>query len=128
MRATLFLLGSVLVAGQTTDRMSPTPLARGGDWQVMTRLNRGQELVYRGTFTEESSGGRVQFSRASRFESRLFVLDAPARGAEVAFLTVFKPREQQANTATPISVRLERATVDLQGKLTPAAGVSSSVP
>src|SRR5581483_4097011 len=127
MRATLFLLGSLLVAGQSANRTPPAPPARGSDWLVMTRLNRGQELVYRGTFTEESSGGRVQFSRAARFESRLFVLDAPARGAEVAFLTVFKPREPQAGAATPISVRLERATVDLQGKLTPAAGASATV-
>src|SRR5438445_6648927 len=105
MSATLFLLGSVLVAGQTADR-PPPPAARGGDWLVLTRLNRGQELVYRGTFTEESSGGRVQFNQAARFESRLFVLDAPPRGAEVAFLTLFKPREQQAGAATPLSVRL----------------------
>jgi peroxiredoxin len=127
MRATLFLLGSVLAAGQTTDRTPPSP-ARGGDWLVMTRLNRGQELVYRGTFSEDASGGRVEFSRAARFESRLFVLDTPARGAEVVFLTVFKPREQQAGAATPISVRLERALVDLQGKLTPSAGVNPTAP
>jgi peroxiredoxin len=94
----------------------------------MTRLNRGQELVYRGTFTEEASGGRVQFSRAARVESRLFVLDAAARGAEVAFLTVFKPREAKASEATPLSVRLERATVDLQGKIIPGASVSPTVP
>src|SRR5579885_3846687 len=121
MRATLFLLGSLLVAGQTTNR---TPPARGSDWLILTHLNRGQELVYRGTFTEESACGRVQFSRAARFESRLFVLDAPSRGAEVAFLTVFKPKEAQGGTAAPISVRLERATVDLQGKLTPVSGAS----
>jgi peroxiredoxin len=125
MRATLFLLGSLLVAGQTTNR---TPPARGSDWLILTHLNRGQELVYRGTFTEESAGGRVQFSRAARFESRLFVLDAPSRGAEVAFLTVFKPKEAQGGTAAPISVRLERATVDLQGKLTPVSGASPTVP
>jgi peroxiredoxin len=125
MRATLFLLNSILVAGQAADR---PPATRGGDWLVMMRLNRGQELVYRGTYTEESSGGRVQFSRAGRLESRVFVLDAQARGSEVAFLTVFKPREPQAAGTAPHSVRLERATVDLQGKLTPAAGPSPIVP
>jgi peroxiredoxin len=100
----------------------------------MTRLNRGQELVYRGTFTEEAGGGRVQFSRAARLESLVFVIDTQAAGAEAVFLTVFKPREPRggppaaAGESTPISVRLEKATVDLQGKVTPEAGVDAAVP
>lgn len=133
MRATLFFFGCLLAAGQTTDRATPPPAPRGPEWAVLTRLNRGQELVYRGTFTEEAGGGRVQFSRAARFESRVFVLDAQARGAEVVFLTVFKPREPRtgppaAAGEAPLSVRLEKATVDLQGKVTPEPGVGAAVP
>ena len=104
MRATFFLLGWVLVSGQTTERTSPAPAARGSDWLVITRLNRGQELVYRGTFTEEAAGGRVQFSRAARVESRAFVLETQARGAEVAFLTLFKiSANENSTTAVLVS-------------------------
>jgi peroxiredoxin len=91
-------------------------------------------LVYRGTFTEEATGSRVQFNRAYRVEVRAFVLDAPPRGAEVALLTVLKSRDPNPKTpavgadASTCSVRLERATVDLQGKLTTDPGVSLAVP
>ncbi len=139
MVATLYLLGCVLLPGQTMTRpQSPPGLsaarpAVGGDWLLVPRLSRSQELVYRGTFSEEARGGRVQFSRSYRIETRVFVLDTPPGGAEVALLTILKHRpgsgEPPLSGDMPAaSVRLERARVDLQGQLTAERGVDVLVP
>jgi peroxiredoxin len=135
MVATLCLLGCVLATGQKDRPVSPpaAPSALRGDWILIPRLSRGQELVYRGTFAEEAGTGRVQFSQSYRVETRVFVLDTPPRGASVAFLTVLKhhdplpPGPSRPEPASS-SVRLERAEVDLQGKILPAPGVSLAVP
>src|SRR5437762_13746057 len=95
------LLGCALALGQSP----PNP-----EWLLMPRLARGQELVYRGSFTEEVRGPGVQFQRAYRLESRAFVLDTPARGYDVAFLTTLKARSPQPGRGddnAPGSVRLE---------------------
>jgi peroxiredoxin len=131
MVATLYLMGCVLAAGQTGG--PPTAPLRG-DWLLAPRLSRSQELVYRGTFAEEARGTRVEFSRSYHVEARAFVLDTPPRGAEVAFLTVLKHRGPQpaappAGTAVPaMSVRLERAAVDLQGKVSADRALNLTVP
>jgi peroxiredoxin len=131
MAATLYLLGCILIPGQTMARPEPPRAVTttralpgaGSDWLLVPHLRRAQELVYRGTFREEGHGGRVQFSRSYRLETRLFVLDTPPKGAEVALLTILKHRPSAggpsiSNDTTPTSIRLERARVDLQGKLT----------
>ncbi|HZY85764.1 MAG TPA: redoxin domain-containing protein [Gemmataceae bacterium] len=131
MVATLYLMGCVLAAGQTDGR--PAPALRG-DWLLAPRLSRSQELVYRGTFAEEAKGTRVEFSRNYHVEARVFVLDTPPRGAEVAFLTVLKHRGPApagpAVGAPPpaTSVRLERAAVDLQGKVSADRAANLTVP
>jgi hypothetical protein len=130
MAATLYLIGCVLATGQ-----APAAPAARGDWVVVPRLSRGLELVYHGTYTEEGRGGHMQFSRNYRIETRVFVLDTPPRGADVVLLTVLKHRDPAANApgapaaaeAAVGSVRLERAFVDLQGRLT-ARGVNLTVP
>jgi peroxiredoxin len=141
MVATLYLLGCVLVPGQSLARPQPpagmsrpreTPAARG-DWLLVPHLSRSQELVYRGTFTEENRGGRVQFSRSYRIETRVFVLETPPKGAEVALLTTLKHRPNSGEPPlggdmAPTSVRLERAQVNLQGKITAAPDVNLLVP
>jgi peroxiredoxin len=135
MVATLCLLGCVIAPAQPPER--PPVVPPGAERLQGPRLVKGQEYVYRGSFAEESSGGRVQFSRSHRFEARVFVLDTDARGAEVALLTVLKSRDPKpgASPAPPISgdpvsgpVRLERARVDLRGRVTPEPGVSLAVP
>jgi peroxiredoxin len=139
MVATLCLLGCVLTSGQVTDRpVPPSPGAtqpvRGGDWSLVPRLSPSQELVYRGSFSEEAKGAGLQFNRAYRVETRVFVLDTSPRDATVAFLTVLKHHDTRPNAPTvssdslACSVRLERARVDLQGRLTPESGVSLTVP
>jgi peroxiredoxin len=136
MVATFWLLGWVLAPAQTINRPAPamTSAAVKGDWVLTPRLVRGQELVYRGTFTEEASGSRVQFQRAYRFEARYFVLETPPRGIEVAAMTVLNAREPRSSSphvrveTGSSAVRIERITVDLQGKVSPPAGVSLTVP
>jgi len=147
MAATLYLLGCLLIPAQTPTQppgLAPrrTVSSFNGDWLLVPRLRRSQELVYGGTFTEEGRGGSVQFSRSYRLESRILVLDTPPNGAEVAVLTLLKHRA--AIGATPpeapakgaagggeaglVSVRLERMNVDLQGKLSAEPNVNLLVP
>jgi peroxiredoxin len=131
MVATLCLLGCVLIPGQTTTRpaagVAPAAPGRGaaagsGDTLLLPHLSRSQELVYRGTFTEEGQESRVKFSRSYRIETRLFVLDTPPQGADIAVLTILRHRpgsgEPGLTSEATASVRLERVHVDLQGRLT----------
>lgn len=148
MAATLYLLGCILIPAQTMPPLNkPAAPARerplsslGGDWLLMPRLSRSQELVYSGTFTEEGRGGRVQFGRSYRLETRILVLDTPPGGADVAVLTLLKHRSSSpppaASASQPamsgdaalVSVRLERMHVDLQGKITAEPNVNLLVP
>ncbi len=139
MIATLYLFGCVLAPAQAPARPAPasTVVPRSGDWQLLPRLVKAQELLYRGSFSEEATGGRVQFNRSYRLESRIFVLDTLPKGAEVAFFTTLRTRESQrpAPGSTGInsepvstSARLELARVDLKGKVLADPGVRLAVP
>lgn len=114
MTATLVVIGCFLAGGQAAP-------ARG-DWVMMPRLARGQELVYRGDYAEEVGGGHNRLRRDLRLELRVFVLDAPPRGADVALLTVLKHKDAKpaagVSAFSASSVRLERGHVDLVGRLT----------
>src|SRR5947209_9495024 len=100
-------------------------------WLILPRLERGQELVYRGSYTEEAAGRGIQYSRSYRLETRIFVLRTPPQGLGVALYTVLTlphlPTEQ-APDAVPCSGRLELAHVDLQSQVTPEARTSFAVP
>src|SRR5262249_26192482 len=122
MGITLCLLASALATGQSTSTTA---------WLVMPRLNRGQELVYHGSYAEEALGPGVQFQRSYRLESRVFVLEAAPKGAEVAFLTVLKQRGVRPESTVdpePSSVRLELARLDLQGAVKSEYGASLAAP
>src|SRR5437899_7504461 len=122
MAVNLCLLTCALLTAQTADRSG---------WQIVPRLNRGQELVYRGSYAEESVGRGVQFSRSYRLESRVFVLATHPRRSDLALQTVLKlrtPRSEQGGEAEPASVRLELVQVDLQGRITAEPGVGLTIP
>lgn len=124
MGTTFCLLACVLATAQ------PVP-ADQSEWLLIPQLTRGQELVYRGSFNEDSLGAGVQFSRAYRLEARAFVLDMNAKGAEVAFQTTWrqKPlRPERGPEAEPSSVRLELAHMDLRGRLEPIGKTSLLAP
>ena len=111
MIATLCLMGCALASAQPGER---------AEWLPQPRLTNGLELVYRGTFDEQSSGGEVQFTRGYRAHVLAFVLGAGPREAEAAFLTLLRPREAGAGRveeAVPSSVRLEVLRADTQGRL-----------
>jgi peroxiredoxin len=141
MLATFWLLGLVLGPAQA-NRFSATPgsdpragTARSlrGDWVLTPRLARGQELVYRGTFSEQASGTRVQFQRDYRFETRFFVLDTPPRGADLAALTTLQVRRPSGPAPTvressAAAVRLERLHLELSGRVSTESAVSLTVP
>jgi peroxiredoxin len=128
MAATLYLIGCVLATAQTPPT-SPAP--RGGEWVLAPRLTRGQELVFRGNYTEEARGGHSQFNRAYRVQTRVFVLETPPKGTNVALMTILEHREPQpgitSGAVTPCSVRLERGHVDLQGRLS-VPGTNLAIP
>ena len=112
MGTTLCLFACALVTGQPPNSVA---------WLVVPRLSRGQELVYQGTYTEEALAPGLQFQRSYRLETRVFVLDATPKAAEVAVFTVLKQRgarPEQSVDPEPSSVRLELAHVDLQGSVT----------
>jgi peroxiredoxin len=108
--------------------------APGPDWLLTPRLSRAQELVYKGTFAEETLGRSVQFSRNYRIESRVFVLNALAQSNEVILYTVL--REQLGGAVRPAgmkleepsSVRLEPGTITAQGRVTLAGGRLLQIP
>ena len=104
--------------------------AEPSDWLLFPRLSRGQELVYRGSFSEEALGHGAQFSRSYQLESRFFVINSTSQAHEIALYTAFRsPGANADNNAdrAPSSVRLELARVSMQGAVS-ADGVSLAVP
>jgi peroxiredoxin len=134
MVATLCLIGCVLAPAQPPDR--PWPVAGAGDRLLGPRLGAAQEFTYRGTYDEEGGVSRVRFSRSYRIDTRIFVLDTPPGGADVALLTVLRPRDSHAGTgpngvsgeSAVSSARLAVARVDLQGRVSPEPGANFLVP
>ncbi|MFM7151085.1 MAG: hypothetical protein ACKO23_14685, partial [Gemmataceae bacterium] len=97
MYATIWLLSSMLLSEQTASGATPpkpAPMVRG-DWQFTPKLNRGQELLYRGQLSEETRGSQVQFNRTFRLENRIFTLDSKEKGTELAVLTILQDRSSK---------------------------------
>src|SRR5437879_5399086 len=69
-------------------RIPPAPQSLPGEWLLTPQVVAGQELVYRGTFTEQAIGRHVQLNRTYRFENRLMVLEVALRGIEIGVLTL----------------------------------------
>ncbi len=121
MVATLCLMSCLVVPAQPVGR---------SEWLLTPQLSRGQELIYRGWYRAEDREHRVQRSSEYLVESHVFVLDTSPRGSDLAFLTTL----QLKNPANPVrgerkysSVRLERAHMDLQGRLVLDKGGSLAV-
>ncbi len=106
MVANLLLLACAVLGAQNQSPAQPA---------TNIRLERGHELQYRGNFLEESMGSGVQFRRTYKVESRVLVLDANAKGFDLAFFTTVKQKAEEN-----CSVRLELGQVDPMGRLIPA--------
>ena len=106
------LLSCVLTLGQAADR---------SEWQLAPQLTPGLELVYSGTYIEESLIPNVQYQRQYRLESNLLVLDAGAKDWHVAIMTALSLQDSQQPSDKkregPTSVRLQQAKVDRQGRV-----------
>src|SRR5271154_1167765 len=109
MVATLCLLTCALATAQPQNR---------ADWLLVPQLVRGQELVYTGSWVEDSLSPGVQFHRSYKVETTLLVLDTGPQKNEVALYTVLSLQNKQAqpDPTGPWSVRLEIAEVTPQGK------------
>jgi peroxiredoxin len=121
MIATLSLI-SLLAVGQPPER---------SDYLLTTRLGRAQELVYKGTYDEQSAGGEVEFRRTYWMQASVIVLESTATDSEVAFLTILRQRGARGakiETSNPSSVRLELMRLDSHGHLKPEPGVNLAVP
>jgi peroxiredoxin len=108
---TICLLSCVLAAGQATDR---------ADWQLTPQLAPGLELVYSGTYVEESLIPNVAHQTLYRLDANLLVLDAGTKTSQVAMMTGLSLQQHLQPTSKkdgPTSVRLELARVDGQGRL-----------
>ncbi|MBI1915906.1 MAG: redoxin domain-containing protein [Planctomycetes bacterium] len=150
MVTTLCLLGCILTTAQpaplppTARPQTPLPTGpreAGTSWQLTPKLTNAQELVYRGSFSEQALGS-VQFSRSYRLETRVFVLGSTPEALDVAILTVLRDRPASGTPTAPAkspdrpeagdpsvcSARLERVAVDPNGRLSAEAGVSLAVP
>jgi len=86
----------------------------GGEWSVAPRLERGLELLYRGTYTEELVENETPFAKSYDLETRIFVLDVTPQSATVAVMTLL--RATGLADDAPKSVRLEIGVVDRNGR------------
>jgi peroxiredoxin len=96
-------------------------LAQGerADWQLSPQLSSGLELVYSGVYLEESLIPNVQHQRQYRLEANVLVLDAGVKDWQVAIMTALSlqdARKSLDKKEGPVSVRLEIAKIDLQGR------------
>lgn len=91
--------------------------ALAADWDLTLHLARGQEVVYRGSFREQSLRSHVHWDHTYELEARFLVTEERARGWQVALWTAWTRSSGAAGSATPSSVHLEIAEVDRQGRL-----------
>lgn len=105
-------LACSLTIGQVVER---------GDWQLSPQLLRGQELVYAGTYLDESITPNVHYQKKYRLETTLFVLEAGKQHWDVAIMTALTEQDTRPAPAAaaprPASVRLELARIDAQGRI-----------
>src|SRR5262245_23267517 len=77
------------------------------------KLARGQELVYRGSYSEMTKHDGAPFQKAYDLESRVFVREVGPRGLEIAYCTIIKtPRSD-----SPGAARIALAAVDPRGSV-----------
>jgi peroxiredoxin len=123
MVTSICLLACSLTVGQVLER---------GDWQLSPQLSRGLELVYSGTYLDESLAPNVHYQKQYRLETTLLVLEAAKSQWDVAIMTALSRLDanQPSGTAASgqTSVRLELARIDSQGRIRAMNNKSLSIP
>lgn len=110
MTTPILLLSCVLTMGQATDRT---------EWQLSPQLLPGLELTYTGEYREESLIPNVQHQRLYRFETHVLVLETGVKDWQASIMTAFRLQDGRKlgdKKDGPMSVRLEMARIDLQGR------------
>src|SRR5258708_25385648 len=100
--------------------LAPAQPAERTGWPIVPRLSQGQELVYRGSYTEAETGSDEQVKRNHRVEIRVFVFDASARQTDLALFTILRPQGISKGRVEQTVVdlaSLELAHIDGQSKL-----------
>ena len=115
----LCLMTCLLALGQGSSRTA---------WSLVPRLGPGQELVYSGSYVEESLAPGVHFQRAYQITARLLVLENAKEGWKAAFHTSLVPRPNtkapgQAKNNEPVSVRMEMVNINTQGQIRSLRGI-----
>ena len=106
---TFCLLSSALIVGQNFDRT---------EWRLNPQFNQGLELVYKGTFTEESLIPGVQYQRRYALETLFFVDNNKAGKKEAAIMTSLTLMNGKYTDKTPPgAVRLERVRFNQHGRV-----------
>jgi peroxiredoxin len=119
------MLACSLTLGQLVER---------GDWQLSPQLPRGQELVYSGTYLDETLAPNVKYQKIYRLETRLFALESKKQHTEVAIMTALSEQDGRPTPAGtpaafgPASVRCELVRFDNQGRLRTLDNKAVSIP
>lgn len=108
MIASICLLSCALTLGQPTDR---------AEWQLSPQLTTGLELVYQGVYIDESLIPNVQHQRHYKLEANLLIVDFKDKHWHGAFMTVLSMQDSNKSLAGPMSVRLELANIDTEGRV-----------
>ncbi len=99
-------------------------------WLSAPRLSRGQEVLYRGSFIEETSKQKTKCVHKFQVENRILVLETLPTGSKIALLTVIQPELNNSamKNQTAPSTCLTVAHLDPKGRLTNERGANLELP
>jgi len=84
--------------------------------QLPLRLEKGQEFVYRGIYSETVSRPGAKSTRNCDLECLIFILNTAPNATDAAFLTIQRTPKQTGKDLPPIA-RMELAKVDELGRI-----------
>jgi len=122
MFTTICFLSCAVSLGQATDR---------ADWQLTPQLSPGLELVYAGSYVEQSLIPNVQHHRQFAIEANVLVLDGGAKDWQAAIMTTLRSQDdgkKHDKKDWPASVRLEMTRIDFHGRLRDGAKKLVAIP
>jgi peroxiredoxin len=99
--------------------MLPAQASSSTEANLTLRLTRGQELIYRGSYGEETQSSAVLFKQNLRLDVKVFVLATSAEATNLAILTQLRSPElarKGSEEAVVKSLQLDIVRVNGQGK------------
>jgi peroxiredoxin len=98
-------------------------LAQGGEraeWQISPNLAPGLELVYSGTYAEESLIPNAAYQKTYRVDTNVLVLETGVKDWQLAIMTALKLQDARLPNDKkdgPSSVRLDLLRIDVEGRM-----------